>query len=192
MNATRLAPDIDVSRLTHRSDLGPLFASLGYTRGAEIGVWKGVYAQQLCESIPGLQLLCVDPYLAYDAYREQKNDQRRLDEAWAEAQARLAPYACTFLKMPSADAAITVKDRSLDFVYLDGNHLKPYVLQDLDLWTAKVRSGGIVAGHDYRLQQPKPFIQVKEAVDQFTAARQIRPVYLLTGDKSPSFFWLQP
>lgn len=43
-----------------------------------------------------------------------------------------------------------VSDNSLDVVYIDGNHNYPCVLNDLDLWYPKLRSGGFLCGHDYK------------------------------------------
>ena len=36
-----------------------------------------------------------------------------------------------------------------DFVFIDGDHKFDFVMEDLIGWARKVRSGGIVAGHDY-------------------------------------------
>ena len=49
----------------------------------------------------------------------------------------------------SADAAKTVPDDSLDFVYLDARHDFNGVFEDLSVWWPKLKMGGILAGHDY-------------------------------------------
>jgi hypothetical protein len=49
-----------------RTELCHLFAMLGFTNGAEIGVWKGEFAAKLCQRIPNLRLLCVDPWAFYE------------------------------------------------------------------------------------------------------------------------------
>lgn len=181
---------VDVHRLMlGRKDLLQEFARRGYTTGAEIGVWQGRFSEQMCRAVPNLTLLCVDPWRQYDGYRDNKNHQERLDAAYAEAERRLQPFRCILFRMLSVVAAHDVADGSLDFVYLDGNHARSFVLDDLVAWTPKVRRGGIVAGHDYAESLRKPQIQVKAAVDAFTAERGISPVYVLAGDKSPSFYW---
>jgi len=53
------------------------------------------------------------------------------------------------VRATSAAASELFADESLDFVYIDANHAYLHVLEDLRLWTPKVRSGGLVAGHDY-------------------------------------------
>lgn len=181
-----------VSRTSSRRDLCQFFAAMGFTMGAEIGVWEGGFACQLYQAIPNLQLTCIDPWKEYAEYDDSKNNQERLDHAYDVAKARLEPLGAQILRMKSIEAARHIPDRSLDFVYIDGNHTRPYVLADLNDWTPKVRSGGIVAGHDYQDNPRKSFIQVKAAVDEFAASRGIRPLYVLAGDKSPSWFWVQP
>lgn len=173
-----------------RSVLPDLFRETGFSRGAEIGVWKGGFSEQLCAGMPALDLVCVDPWSPSVGYLEAKNNPVLLEAAFAEAQQRLAPYRCTFLRHTSAVAATLVPDGSLDFVYVDGNHELDFVLEDLATWTAKIRPGGILAGHDYSDVARKPFIQVKAAVDTFTAERGIQPWFLLTRDRTPSFFWV--
>lgn len=182
-----------ITKAAGRADLCRLFAERGYQRGAEIGVWAGEFSEAICLAVPGVQLLCVDPWRAYKTYNEKKNNQARLDGAYEDAKTRLHPYHCTFKRMTSLEAADSVRDGWLDFVYIDGNHQEPFISQDLAAWAPKVRSGGIVAGHDYHAAPKKPFLQqVKPAVDAFTKAREIAPWYVLAGDKAPSYFWVVP
>ncbi len=53
-----------------RAGLALLFAELGFTRGAEIGVERGLYAEVLCQVNPALTLFAIDPWEAYPGYRE--------------------------------------------------------------------------------------------------------------------------
>lgn len=174
-----------------REELVRLFAQLEFTSGAEIGVWRGVFAEQLCRGIRGLRLLCVDPWQAYEQYREPKKDRESMAAAYHEASERLKPYSCTFWKMPSTQAALSIPDRTLDFVFIDGNHRAPFVRADLEAWAPKVRKGGIIAGHDYVESPLMPYIEVKPVVDGFIMQHRIDPWFLVTGDKTPSYFWVQ-
>lgn len=174
-----------------RNALPPAFASAGFTRGAEIGVWEGSFSERLCAANDRLQLTCVDPWQPmYDYAAEAKNDAARLTAAFETAKHRLGRFGCVLMRMRSLEAAAQIPDRSLDFVYIDGNHRLDHVLADLDAWVPKVRQGGIVAGHDYTERKKTPFIQVKKAVDTYTREHDIKPWFVLTGDKSPSFFWM--
>jgi hypothetical protein len=172
-----------------RAELPALCRALGVQTGAEVGVWKGAYSELFCRA--GVTWTAIDPWAPYAAYREKKNDHVLTEMAYAEARRRLAPYDCTLLRMDSRAAAARVPDGSLGVCYIDGNHEAPFVREDLELWTAKVKPGGLLAGHDYRVPPAsKPFIQVKQAVDAFLAERGIAPWFLLTRDATPSFLWV--
>jgi hypothetical protein len=189
-------PALPIPLRIGRAALPALCRSLGFTRGAEIGVWKGAYSASFCEANPNLHMLCVDPWLSYPAWLDTKNsmppDQavRVMSDAYDIARARLSPFTCTIMRTFSEDAAKDVPDRSLDFVYIDGNHVEQAVYEDLTLWAPKVRSGGVVAGHDYRAFSNKPTIHVIEAVQRYTAEYAIDPWFITAGDRTPSFLWV--
>lgn len=174
-----------------RSDLPKLCRDLGVKRGAEIGVWKGAYSEEFCRALPGAEWLAIDPWAPYADYREKKNDAELIGQAYAEARGRLMPYGATLVKASSVDAAADVPDGSLDVVFIDGNHEAPFVRQDLETWTPKLRSQGLLCGHDYRVPpESKPFIQVKAAVDQYVSDHSIAPWFIFAGDRTPSFMWV--
>ena len=182
-----------------RDHLPEFFRDLGFTKGAEIGVFKGVYSEQLCQGNPNLRLLCVDPYLKYPDFRDQI-DQKMFDDAQKEAQKRLAPYDCTFIRRMSTHAAQDIRDGSLDFIYIDGNHQFEFVVADLAAWIPKVRVGGIIAGHDYKSIPNHPALTVVEAIDGWTRAYAVAPWFVLGRtkakasehrDKYRSWMWVQ-
>ena len=175
-----------------RTELSRLCADLGFTKGAEIGVWRGKWSAHLCKDNPALEMLCVDLWATYDTYQDSRNQTDKLEESYREALAVLAPYRCTIVREASVKAAQAVPDGSLDFVYIDANHGEAFVRQDLEAWVPKVRSGGICSGHDYIYRAEKPHIQVKAAVDKFIAEHKIAPVFILAADNVPSFAWVQP
>jgi hypothetical protein len=189
-------PERPIELSMSRNNLPTLCCELGFTRGAEIGVWKGAFTAAFCEAHPSIHMLAVDPWLSYPAWLDTKNsmppDQavRIMEEAYGLARARLAPFNCTIVRAFSAEAARDVPDGSLDFVYIDGNHVEEAVYEDLALWAPKVRSGGFVAGHDYRAFKNKPTIHVIEAVQRYTAQHAIDPWFITAGDRTPSFLWV--
>ena len=66
---------------------------------------------------------------------------------------RLSPYSdCTLIRKRSFDALKDFEIGSLDFVYIDGNHMYGYAAMDLMTWVNKVKKGGIIMGHDYSLR----------------------------------------
>jgi hypothetical protein len=184
---TRASEPSPIELKLTRGDLACLFQAFGFTKGAEIGVEQGQYSQILCECNPDLELLCVDAWQAYPGYREHVT-QEKLDGFFNQAVKRLWPYNAHLVRKFSVDAAEDVEDGSLDFVYIDGNHTLPQVIADLAAWTPKVRSGGIVSGHDYGRASVG---HVREAVMAWTQAYRIEPWMLLTADRSPSWLWVQ-
>jgi len=181
-----------------RDDLAQLFVELGFHVGVEVGVERGLYSEVLCRA--GLELTCVDGWRAYRGYRDHV-DQGKLDGFYEEAYARLRPFGARIMRKFSLEAVQDFADGSLDFVYLDGNHDLPNVINDIHAWGRKVRVGGILAGHDYvRYHWPNQ-IHVVQAVNAYTEAYEIHPWFLAgtkakvlgeTRDTARSWFWVKP
>ena len=53
-------------------------------------------------------------------------------------------------------------DKSVDLVYIDGDHSYEAVSKDIELYLPKIKQGGIMAGHDYSKSWPG----VIKAVDE--------------------------
>jgi hypothetical protein len=49
----------------------------------------------------------------------------------------------------SATGARRFEDESVDFVYIDADHLYEPVKRDIFAWLPKIKKGGIIGGHDY-------------------------------------------
>lgn len=115
----------------------------------EVGTFGGAFARDILEVCRPRKLYCVDPYAIYDGFKDSLNS-KNLDHIYEEAKRFLAPFgdAVEILRMTSAEAAQHFADRSLDFVYIDGNHAYKYVLQDLECWYPKLRDGGLLCGDD--------------------------------------------
>jgi glycosyltransferase involved in cell wall biosynthesis len=176
----------------HRDDLAKLFAELGFTHGAEIGVAEGKFSEVLCKANPDLHLLCVDPWHSYKGNPQSKTKEK--DEfAYQEAQRRLAPYPNVKLDMRlSMDAVRDVEDGSLDFVNIDGHHGFRYAMLDLLCWSMKVRTGGIILLDDYiYLDRKRWGAGVVEAVQAFTSANEISPWFICDADRSVDAFFVK-
>lgn len=148
-----------------RSGLYKMFAEKGFTKGCEVGVREGGNAQRIINAIPDVHLILVDPYLFY---RRRTGSQERMDKYRRRAMRRLAACDVTWMMLPSREASCGVRDESLDFVYIDGNHKFECVADDINAWFPKVRTGGIVSGHDYSMES------VRDAVDGFVRHNKIR------------------
>jgi hypothetical protein len=172
-----------------RKQLRMWWKALGAKTGAEIGVWEGAFARTICD-VTGAFLYAVDPWEPQVGYLEVKNDKARMDRALLRTKNALSPFPHQIVKATSLDASKKIADRSLDFAYIDGNHLKDHVLADIAAWAPKVKSGGILSGHDARVYPSKPFIQVMDALGEYTKAHEIGPWFIFASDKSPSWAWV--
>jgi predicted O-methyltransferase YrrM len=174
-----------------RNDLAVLFKELGFKIGAEIGVFSGAYSEILCQTITGLELYCIDAWTKYEGYHDVRGEQERYDRIYEQAKTRLSSFNCHLIKKWSMDAVNDIPDESLDFIYIDGNHDFEHCTEDITSWSRKVRSGGIISGHDFRTCNSDILkIQVQDAVTAWTNTHQISPWYVLVKDKkSPSWMW---
>jgi hypothetical protein len=181
-----------------RNNLAELFKELNFKVGVEIGTERGGYAKVLCEANPGLELFCVDPWLAYKAYTDHVK-QEKLDNFYDEAVETLKPYNCHIIKKFSMEAIKDFKDNSLDFAYIDGNHRFENVVEDFS-WEKKVRPGGIISGHDFIRYNHQRNNHVIEAVTGYTLSYLINPWFVLgtrrkvegqIRDHCRSFMWIK-
>lgn len=181
-----------------RDSLSGLFCELGFKVGVEIGVEQGIFSESLCKNNPGSKLYAIDPWKAYPGYRLNKT-QKKVDAYYNEAKTRLTSYNCELVRKFSLDAAKDFIDRSLDFVYIDGNHNFQNCTNDITEWTKKIKYGGIIAGHDYVKHKKPTGMHVVEVVDAYTDAYGIKPWFVLgtkaiiegkTRDKVRSFMWV--
>jgi len=155
----------------HRDKLPIVFQELGFKIGVELGTSRGVYAETICQNCAGVKLFTIDPYLPSEHINSSVHD---------EAKARLAPYNYEMIVKKSNEAVHQFEDESIDFVYIDGNHMYDYTMEDIITWNRKVKLGGIVAGHDYRRYASKISRRWKviEAINHYTSMHNINPWFI--------------
>src|SRR5437879_1016295 len=116
--------------------------------GAELGIWRGDFSAQLLKRVRPRTLFLIDPwrYEESEAYRGAwyggRTSQKSMDHIHARVQARFAREirhgTVVILRSPSSEAAQTLAVGSLDWVYIDANHLYQFVLNDLWTYSARV------------------------------------------------------
>lgn len=170
-----------------RNNLAELFNELGCKVGAEIGVRRGPFSEKLCQSIPNLRLLCVDPWHVYET-SPRLPSQARQDANYEITKEKLKSYNAKLIKKLSMEAVIDVEPESLDFVYIDGHHGYEYVRDDLLEWGKRVRKGGIISGDDYGKNAPG----VVKAVDEYIINKGITDWFLTKKHRDrSSYFWVK-
>lgn len=180
-------PPVRIKGFT-RERLAMLMGELGFTTGAEVGVAEGIFSKTLCLHIPNLKLYCVDPWAKYFRGETPLKDLAEQERCLTLAHEKLDPYGAIFIRQPSVEGAKEIPDHSLDFVYIDGDHAFDYVMQDLIVWSRKVKPGGIVALHDYYRFRGSGVVN---AVDAYTTAHQIGE-WFLDDQRETTAFWTPP
>jgi hypothetical protein len=168
----------------NRNLLGKVFADAGFTRGAEIGVRKGHYSKVLMDANPDLHMLLVDPWAPYHVHYPAA----RQEQIYEYCMKYLKGYNFTVIRKASMEAVKEVPVVSLDFVYIDADHLFDFVMEDIIHWSRRVRSGGVVACHDFHYGSN---VEVVEAVQAYTRAHHIDPWYV-TKESQPTAYWVKP
>lgn len=74
--------------------------------------------------------------------------------AYFVERTRLSPDPLRVMRMESLEAAEFFKGipngaDNIHFCFLDDDHSYDYVIQELRVWTPLIRTGGIIAGHDF-------------------------------------------
>lgn len=170
-----------------REDLVDLFSELDFKVGAEIGVWEGTFSKIILQRIKDVNLSCID---AWELYNEVGSE-RKIRRLYQTTIDTLSPYPnAKIIRKRSQDALNLFEDGSLDFVYIDAAHDFDNVMMDVIGWTKKVRSKGIVSGHDYVELHRRSFdFGVQLAVDTYTAAHKL--CLYITQDRYHSWFFVK-
>lgn len=141
--------------------------------GAEIGVALGGNARNLYLASMPTEFHLIDCWeVQYGEFEVDHNNlvnhRQRLDivKAIFENVAGVKVHVSY-----SVPAAKKFDDEYFDWIYVDANHMRTGFLEDVNAWWPKIKVGGIMAGHDYIMEEPS--IQVKDALDEWMAERSL-------------------
>ncbi len=121
--------------------------------GIEVGVNRGINSWYMLNECPNISsLIGVDHYQSYiDWDRPITKLEQELNYRVLLKNIPLMGDRFNLIREDSQTAASLLDDDAYDFVFIDGGHSMKQVLADLDSWYPKVRTGGIIAGHDSNL-----------------------------------------
>jgi len=134
-----------------REDLPHVLNSLNlFGLGVEVGTQLAQYASRVRAAWKGEKLYCVDPWRAWggdttdDQYEAYFQRARETMKAFPEK-------SWEFIRATSVSAATSGRfaHGSLDWVYVDADHSYEAVKADIAAWWPLIKSGGILAGHDW-------------------------------------------
>jgi len=147
----------------------------------EVGTFLGKSAAYMADRIKAsgkeLQFFCVDRW-DEKQYAQWWIDIRKnppapwpceelngkpLQDAFWHCMERVGHGHQSVIWKSSIEAARMFVDESLRFVFIDADHNYSGIHTDILAWRGKVRPGGILAGHDYRV---KAWPDVARAVDE--------------------------
>jgi len=140
-------------------------------RLVEIGSWKG---RSTCTLLLGGNLL-ID---AVDTFHGSDSDERHKELLSKENGSSLSDFHKNITKFNfnnrvtircgySVEVSKLFEDNSIDLLFIDGGHDYENVKNDIFYWTPKLKSGGIIFGHDYPEESATDFQELKKAVDEY-------------------------
>jgi hypothetical protein len=172
------------AEIFNRNEFAGYLNRYGLTGSAvEVGCHRGDFCVPFRQVWEGGTLHCVDSYMTQDG-RKHWEDFGMLADRMDKVCAGTRNKKWWFHGMSSVTAAEYFTSESLDFVYLDASHNYDNVANDLRAWYPKLKSGGLLAGHDFINGDWKNIIDnptkdevrqmiygVKFAVEEFTKER---------------------
>ena len=127
----------------------------------EVGTWKGksacYMAVEIINSKKKIRFDCVDTWMG---------NGRSLTDIVHEPLLRVpdglynhflenikdVQHVINPIRKPSLEAANLYADNTLNCVFIDAAHDYKNVFSDVKAWLPKIKSGGILAGHDFKLK----------------------------------------
>lgn len=124
----------------------------------EIGSFKGrssvAMAENIKDSGKNIKFFCVDNWLGSEEHQQGKSHEDAdvvngfLYDTFLKNIEFVKDYIIPIRKS-SVDASMDFNDSSISFLFLDAAHDYENVKKDLNAWKIKIKSGGILSGHDW-------------------------------------------
>ncbi|MFP8488619.1 class I SAM-dependent methyltransferase [Gracilimonas sp. Q87] len=141
---------------------------------AEIGVDEGKFSQLIHKKVKPQKFHLIDMW-GSDRFHDGKFE--AVKDYFAE---EIKEETVRIHKIMSTKAAHEFKEEYFDWIYIDTDHSYETTRDELQLFAPKVKPGGIMAGHDYRLGNWVSMYRygVIEAVHEFCVNYNWELVYL--------------
>lgn len=123
------------------------------SRFVEVGCWLGRSAcylgVEIVNSGKNIKLDCVDTWLGAPELLEEEVIKNGTLYSYFLKNIEPLKDVVNPIRLTSTQASLLYDDNSLDFVFIDADHTPEGIRGDLRCWYPKVKSGGVIAGHDY-------------------------------------------
>ena len=151
---------------------------------AEIGVNEGDFSESILKICKPHKLLLIDVWATkrYHGGLYEKVKQRFLKE--------LENETVEIMRHLSFDAIEKCPDNYFDWVYIDTDHSYATTKRELELLQPKMKTGGVIAGHDYIVGNWNAGVRygVMEAVREFCLKYDWEMIFITHElDTTPSF-----
>ena len=150
--------------LSHHSILMDIVGSEKTKNIVEIGVWKCGLTKEILKTHGDFiaQYWAIDSWKAinnpengyeHDMHRYVKMTEQEWDNAYL--------YACKLvqffpqlhiIRAMSISASKLFPKEYFDLVFIDADHRYDFILSDIKAWLPLVKKGGLLTGHDYKIQ----------------------------------------
>lgn len=158
---------------TYYSIVPSLINRFNYKIFAEIGVAFGGHLERILQTTKIEKAYGIDPYKLFDSstdsffWEGRPYDQNDYDNLFRYTNDRLSKFTnVELIRKSSEESANIFGNGSIDIVFIDGEHTYSGVTNDINIWENKVKSDGIISGHDYN--HPN-FPDVKKVVDKWAS-----------------------
>jgi cephalosporin hydroxylase len=161
--------------------------------GVEYGGYLDVYYPQL-ETVTA-NFYCVDLWKTDgndDYFRERDGQVERGHKRVIERYGNNPKV--NLCQGPSVQWAAKFEDEYFDWIYIDADHTKEAVLEDIKAWYPKVKKGGIISGHDCFCEPTNDaydFFDVEGAVEEYFSD-VLEDVYLTSEASYKSWCYIKP
>lgn len=132
----------------------------------EVGSWRGRSASfmgvEIINSKYNIKFDCVDTWEG--SIEHTDHELITTSSLYDEFIRNITPVINVInpIRLTSNQASKLYKNESLDFVFIDAGHDYEDVIDDIKCWLPKVKSGGILAGHDFH--HPPIILAVNESL----------------------------
>lgn len=140
----------------------------------ELGVDEGNFSQRILRFSNPRKLYLVDMW-ATDRFNDQK-----FEAVTKKFKPETNSGQVEIVRTNSVDSAGRFEDNALDWIYIDTDHSYETTKKELYAYARKIRSGGLIAGHDYCMGNWVSGYKygVMEAVHEFCVAEDWELVFV--------------
>lgn len=120
----------------------------------EIGCWKGDFSSKIREAANIKKLILIDPWMHIPKFKYRwygkRSSQEKIELIYKSVCDKFKNDSVVeIIRKKSDDAHFDIPENYVDFVYIDGDHSKDAIINDIKNYWPKVKNGGYLVGDDY-------------------------------------------